>query len=331
MIESTFLFYQYFKDRVMNTINFKEITLQDRATITQYLRQDDFMISDISFTNLYLWRNARRIEFCILFDCLVIQTTYSGEEPFVFFPIGAGDKLSCLKALQKHYASLNVPFCFHSLEKHSLEILEHVFGDRVEARLNRDRSDYVYLVQDLIHLAGRKFHKKKNHLNRFFETYSDFSFEMIDSKNALEVLGVWESWSADLSDTSRINESNGIKDVLRNYESLNLKGGILRVGGSGDSNRYSNGDSNRDSKGKIVAFSFGENLSHDICVIHIEKANTAYHGAYQAINQQLLKHCFSDIKYVNREEDLGIEGLRKAKLSYNPHLILEKFEAVVQG
>lgn len=293
-------------------INFKEITLDDKKIINQYLKQDSFMISDISFGNLFIWRHARLIEYAILHDCLVIQTTYKGQNPFLFFPIGAGDKLSTLKKLKNYYDSKGIPFCFHSLEKHNLEMLESIFGS-VKSHLNRDRSDYIYLTQNLISLAGRKYHKKKNHLNRFFEEYAGFSFEEISAANLSDLKAVWDVWSGDIesSDVGRVNESVGIRDVFEHYTELGFRGGLLRF------------------MGKIIAFSFGEILSSDICVIHIEKADINYRGAYQAINQQLLLHCFSDVKYVNREEDLGIEGLRKAKMSYNPDIILEKFEAVI--
>lgn len=293
-------------------IHFKQITLSDKNTIQQYLKQDSFMISDISFGNLFIWRHSRLIEWAILHDCLIIQTTYEGENPFVFFPIGAGDKLSALKKLKNYYDSKGIPFCFHSLEKHNLVMLESIFGT-LDSKLNRDRSDYIYLTQNLITLAGRKYHKKKNHLNRFFEEYAGFSFEEIGASNLANLRTTWGVWSADIesSDVGRLNESVGINDVFENYDALGFRGGLLRF------------------EGKIIAFSFGEIVSDELCVIHIEKADINYRGAYQAINQQLLKHCFSEVKYVNREEDLGIEGLRKAKLSYNPNIILEKYEAVI--
>lgn len=302
-----------------SAIVFREITLGDRGLICTYLGQESFMISDISFGNLFLWRHARKIEFAVIHECLVIKTTYPNKPPFVFFPIGAGDKLCCLRVLKSYFASLGLPLEFHSLEASSVEMLNCVFG-AVEARLNRDRSDYIYLTSNLINLSGRKYHKKKNHLNRFFEEYKGFEFEEISSSNLDEVAKACDLWSKNKSDVCAIdfninssleNEWAGIRALLHDYDALGLRGGLLR------------------HDGKIIAFSFGEVVSNSLCVIHVEKADTNYRGAYQAINQQLLANCFQEVTYVNREEDLGIEGLRKAKLSYNPDLILDKYEAII--
>ncbi|MCI5786621.1 DUF2156 domain-containing protein [Helicobacter trogontum] len=289
-------------------IVFQDITLQDKTIINTYLKQENFMISDISFGNLFIWRLARKIAFCILYDCLVIETTYTNQEPFCFFPIGSGDKKAALFALYSYYKQKGQKLVFHSVEKQNLDVLYEVFGDTIMPILNRDRSDYIYKTQDLIELTGRKYHKKKNHLNRFFDEYRGFTFETIDENNTNELLETWQKWDNSGSDIGLQNESKGIISVFENYSNLGLLGGLLRF----------NDD--------IIAFSFGEIMSQNLCIIHIEKADINYRGAYQAINQQLLLHCFSDITYVNREEDLGIEGLRKAKLSYNPEFILEKYE-----
>ncbi len=292
-------------------IVFKEITLQDKPLFDTFLRQDNFSISDITFGNLFIWRLARKIEFGIISECLVIKTTYEGKNPFFFFPIGAGDKIAALSALRAYCQMQGFPLEFHSLEKKNLESIIELFGDSTKHFLNRDRSDYIYLTQNLINLGGRKYHKKKNHLNRFFEEYNGFAFEEISIKNLAELGSVLEEWGKDIVDLGLKNEFVGIKNAFANYDSLNLRGGLLRYDGN------------------IIAFSFGEIINDELCVIHIEKADTNYRGAYQAINQQLLKHCFCDIKYVNREEDLGIEGLRKAKMSYYPDIILEKYEAII--
>ncbi|MCI7410674.1 DUF2156 domain-containing protein [Helicobacter bilis] len=290
---------------------FKDITLQDRTLINTYLQQEEFMISDISFGNLFIWRLARKIAFCILHDCLIIETTYINEAPFCFFPIGSGDKKKALLSLHNHYKQKGQNLIFHSIEKQNLDLLHEVFGDSITPILNRDRSDYIYKTQDLIELTGRKYHKKKNHLNRFFDEYKGFSFETIGENNLSELLHVWRKWDNAGNDIGLQNESKGIISVFENYADLGFLGGLLRF------------------NGEVIAFSFGEVISKNLCIIHIEKADINYRGAYQAINQQLLLHCFSDILYVNREEDLGIEGLRKAKLSYNPEFILEKYEVSI--
>lgn len=288
-------------------LEFKEVELEDRGIIQKYLAQERFFISDVSFVNLFLWRKARKIAYAIVCDCLLIQTTYAGENPFYFFPIGAGDKKRVVELLLEQDSALE----FHSLELVWVEFLREHFAGVFDFELNRDRSDYVYDVQELISLSGRKYHKKKNHLNKFLQTYPQFVFECISVENSAEVLGVWGEWFGMIEAPSvgLVNENLGIVEVLGAWGELPIEGGLVRV------------------DGRIVAFSFGEVMSEQMAVIHIEKADSSVAGAYQIINQQLLANVFSHVKYANREEDLGIEGLRRAKMSYNPVFLVEKYEA----
>ena len=288
-------------------LEFKEVELGDRGIIQKYLAQERFFISDVSFVNLFLWRKARKIAYAVVCDCLLIQTTYAGENPFYFFPIGAGDKKRVVELLLEQDSALE----FHSLELASVEFLREHFAGLFDFELNRDRSDYVYDVQELISLSGRKYHKKKNHLNKFLQTYPQFVFERISVENSAEVLGVWGEWFGMIESPSvgLVNENLGIVEVLGAWGELPIEGGLVRV------------------DGRIVAFSFGEVMSEQMAVLHIEKADSSVAGAYQIINQQLLANVFSHVKYANREEDLGIEGLRRAKMSYNPVFLVEKYEA----
>ncbi len=292
-------------------ITFKDITLKDKQIFETYLSQDQYQISDINFGNLYLWHKARKISYAILSDCLIIQTTYENKNPFYFFPIGKGDKLGAIKSLFTYAQTRGEVLEFHSLELENLDFLKAHF--QLESFLNRDRSDYVYNISELINLSGRKYHKKKNHLNKFLQTYPHFSYEEITAQNANELNQTYQQWfeaTPDPSDGLK-NEFIGIQNALNHWNELDFIGGIVRI------------------DGKIIAFSFGEVINEKMVVIHIEKADSSIHGAYQIINQQLLKNSFSKYEYANREEDLGIEGLRKAKMSYNPAFLVDKYEAKV--
>lgn len=293
-------------------LTFKEITLEDQATIQNFLKQEDFLISDISFINLYLWRKARKIAYTIISDCLIIQTTYPKHTPFYFFPIGNGDKKAAILTLKEYANNTKTPLEFHSLQQYALDFFETHFQGSFEAKLNRDRSDYIYNIPELIALNGRKYHKKKNHLNKFLQSYPDFIYEEITKKNTGELLDTWKIWFDAQKNPSQglIHENEGIIDVLQNWESLKLKGGIIKINQN------------------IIAFSFGEEINNKMALIHIEKANAQYAGAYQIINQQFLKNAFNHLEYANREEDLGIEGLRKAKMSYHPIFLVEKYEII---
>lgn len=291
-------------------MEFELIDISHRELIQSYLKRDKFMISDVTFGNLFIWRHSRRIRFCILYECLVIETKYEGKDPFCFFPIGSGDKTKCIKKLREYYRDQGLALEFHSLEENSKNFIDQIIPD-LQFKHNRDRSDYIYNVSDLIHLRSRKFHKKKNHLNRFFDEFKNFCFVRITQDNAQLVRATYVKWFGNTKDEGLANESMGILDVLDNYDALELCGGFLSLGD------------------EIIAFSFGEKINSKICVIHVEKADVSYRGAYQAINQQLLLHCFSDCEIVNREEDLGLIGLRKAKLSYHPIGLVDKYEVSI--
>lgn len=289
----------------------KPVDIDDKDEIDRFLRHKDSYVSDLSFTNLYLWHFSRSISYKIVEGFLCIKTQYPNEHPFVFMPLGSGDLKSVLLKLEQEFCSKSIPFSLRAVDSSMKSKLEEILPSYFDFSLQRDRFDYIYLIDELIELKGRKFHKKKNHLNRFKETYP-YSFEKIDGDNVEELILTYKEWFGKISDSASIglkNEYIAIIEALKNFKKLNIVGGVIRV------------------FNKIVAFSFGEAIAKDMVVIHIEKADISFSGAYQAINMEFLNHCFREYKYVNREEDLGIEGLRRAKLSYQPYMLLEKYEA----
>lgn len=292
-------------------MEFKGLELADRVILEPLTRSSGRWQADTNFSNLFMWRHSREISFCIQDGQLIIQTRYAGQNPFIFYPIGKGDKKAIIESMIAHYAHLGLPLEIHSLQASEKDELLSLFGDSFEITQRRDRFDYIYNVEELIALSGRKFHKKKNHLNRFYLQYPQACFEPLNEGNLQEVREVNNQWflESKKDDEGLHFENLGINDALCNFNTLGLQGGLLRCDGD------------------IIAFSFGEVLDEKMALIHIEKANIAFSGAYQAINQALLKHTFSHLQYVNREEDLGIEGLRKAKLSYQPAFLLEKYDA----
>lgn len=294
-------------------MNFKPIVLQDKSLLDAYFApKTEHPFSDFNFSNLFIWRFAREISYCLNNDFLLIKTCYPQDEPYFFYPFSLTprsekERKEVLSTLLTHYPKAT----FKSLTQEQAQELDKFFPSRFTLSPNRDRFDYVYSISELINLSGRKYHKKKNHLNKFFQSNPDFSFELLTPHNALEVEKTYERWYEDnpLKDEALESEKRGIFSCLQNFSSLDIVGGLIRV------------------KGEIMAFALGEAVDAQNVVIHIEKANIAVAGIYQAINQQFLLHAFSSYIWVNREEDLGIEGLRKAKLSYQPSVLLEKYEA----
>ncbi|MFH0957968.1 MAG: phosphatidylglycerol lysyltransferase domain-containing protein, partial [Pseudomonadota bacterium] len=184
-----------------------------------------------------------------------------------------------------------------------------VDASRFEIDVDKSNFDYVYLSEDLIKLKGNRYHRKKNHLNRFKKTW-DFEFRSMNDVVIDEVLRLQEDWCEfkECDDNQDLfHEDQAIYEALKNYRQLKFKGGVILI------------------DGKVEAFSFGEKLNPETAVIHVEKANPEIQGLYTAINQMFASDSWSDVKYINREQDLGLEGLRKAKESYYPVHMVEKY------
>lgn len=296
-------------------MQFFDIDIDAKDTIKSFFNAQRIEASDMLFGNLYIWHFSREIKYTIIEDCLVVWTKFPKEShPFIFYPLGRGNRKVALQIMQEYFLDNKIPFSLRSLETYQSEELASFFPNSFEITPNRDRFDYIYNIDELIALSGRQLHKKKNHLNRFFNLYPDFSYEHINSNNAIEVLEAYRLWFEDSDKSEGLrNEIIGIEAVLQNFTYLDMKGAIIRI------------------HGKIAAFSLAEQINEDSVVIHIEKGNTFYAGIYQAINQQFLKNDFSHLKYVNREEDLGIEGLRKAKMTYKPCRFIEKSNAILKN
>ena len=181
--------------------------------------------------------------------------------------------------------------------------------------LDRPGSDYIYSAEDLVSLKGRKFEKKRNHLAKFKRTYN-YTYEQISSDNIADCIDVSDQWrsvnAAQLGESVN-KEYCAVRRAVDSYEQLALLGGLIRI------------------EGKPVAFTIGEEVNPDVFLLHFEKALDGYDGLYPAINKEFAEHHLANYKFVNREEDMGVEGLRKSKLSYHPVLLLEKYRAVLKG
>lgn len=300
-------------------IQWKPIDIEDKELLTSFFTSQNILVSDLTFTNLYLWHYARHISWTILNDCLIIKTQYPNENPFIFYPIhkqnNLNQKKQTLTQLQEICRAKGLGFSIHSLSQVDKTELESLLPNTFDFIYREDRSDYIYSTPELIELKGKKYHKKKTHLNRFTERYA-FTYERLTNDNLNELIATYQTWFGKINDTASDglrNEYVGIIESLKQFHKLDFKGGILRV------------------DDKIIAFSFGEPLNKKTAVIHIEKADIEYQGAYQAINREFLAHEWNAYPFVNREEDLGIEGLRKAKQSYQPLFLQAKFDALLKS
>lgn len=296
----------------------KEITIDKKALFDRYLKRRISINSEFSFTNLFMWRKSYDMRYAIINDTLCILPKHADGPRSATFPIGfigedgnARDIKPVINELLSFFDSIGEPPLFRLYDSRTVSVLQNAFPDKFIITEDRNSFDYVYKVNELTSLSGKKFHSKKNHINKFKKLYPDFEYCKMTPDFANECLALFDSWSGNKFDVqeSYREEREAICELLNNWGALGVVGGCLNV------------------DGKMIAFSLGEALSADTVVIHLEHANTEYEGSFAMINQQFLEHEWQDYTYVNREEDMGIPGLRKAKESYKPTLMIKKYVA----
>ncbi len=300
----------------MIIIDFRDLTKEDKPLLDRFYRSGYYENSHFNFTNLYMWREPYHVKLAVEDDVLCLTSEWDGKL-MALQPIGEAERVrGAVGRLLEYFQSQGKPLFFSGIERSFAEMLETYEGAEFEIRPDRDNFDYVYSSESLIKLAGRKYHSKKNHLNAFRKEYPQAEYlpitEEIVTLCKLE-LNKWykQRLQEEPDDPFIAYERTAIIEVLNNFRDFELKGGAIRI------------------DQRIVAFTFGEQLNADTAVIHVEKADPEVRGAYPAINQGFVEHEWSHMSYINREEDMGIEGLRKAKESYKPVKMIEKFYAKV--
>ena len=297
-------------------IPFSPVTLADKPWIDRIIRLEDSRSSAWCFANMFFWIDTYNPRVSTLDDRLLIRFTYEGDSTYGF-PIGQGDLRPAILALQQDAAARGVPFHLRGLTEQSRALLEEAFPDRFDYVADTSVFDYIYEAEKLATLSGKKLHGKRNHINRFLETYPDWRFEPITRENIPACLAMSEVWAKEREALKNLSsEFEALHLAFDNFEALGLEGGLLRV------------------YGDVVAFTVGGVLNSDTFIVHFEKAFPAMQGAYPMINREFVRHVMEThphIRYINREEDLGIESLQKAKRSYYPVFMVEKYRANWRG
>ena len=291
-------------------IEFKKIGLKDIPTLKAYFSAYPARQCDRSAGAAVMWRDYFENCFAVIDGTLVMSASLDNKTCFSF-PIGR-NVTDALNAIENHCKELGIPLVFCSVNKAELPILEKHFG-QITADADRDWFDYLYEKEAMLNLAGRKYGTPRNHINKFKKLYTDWSFEPINNDNIPELIEFTKNFTFGAEkDESALTELQMCVEVLENYDAYGMQGGALRVGG------------------KIIAYSIGETVG-DTIFSHIEKADISYAGAYQMLTNQFLRlYAESDeIRFVNREEDCGDEGLRKSKLSYHPVELIEKNTVII--
>ena len=287
---------------------------EDEDWINSCIAVSGTMASDASFANIYLLRNKYSTKISRYKDFIVRKYSGKGARCGYTFPLGKGDVAKALAEIEKDAKECGERLQFAFVTEEQKEVLENAMPARFCYSSDAGDSDYIYLRSELASLSGKAFHKKKNHFSKFVRTYPDYKYYEIGACNIYDAQKVADAWYYEHlhdEDASQLAEYKAIKEALENFEELGLIGGIIYVNDS------------------PCAMTIASKINENTVDVHFEKAVGEYalNGGYAAINK-LFSEKLDGVTWLNREEDIGIEGLRKAKLSYRPKIMLKKYSAV---
>ncbi len=289
-------------------IQFKSLDLTQKRQYDALLRSQGERGCEFNFANLYLWGRQK----------LALQTNhaaiFSQFNRKTVYPFPIGDDLKPVLDAILHDAQIRgIPCRLTGMTARDCDLLEQLYPGRFRFHNDRDGYDYVYDIQDLAQLKGRKYQKKRNHINRFRQEYAGYTLEPITDENTVEAVELLQKWYTDRELTDPRGdyhmEKAAIFKALRDRTLLELEGLLLR------------------HNGRVLAMTLGSRISRDTFDVHFEKALEEADGAYPAICHEYARYLqakYPELLYLNREDDMGLEGLRKAKLSWCPHHLIEK-------
>ena len=288
---------------------FVPLELKDQEVFQTFFSAYRPEISELTFTNLFIWRSHYKFQWSIYRDWLVIISVEGEYGTFAIEPIGPSPRYEITRlVLEWMRDEKNVKNS--RIERADNRIVEEVRGiNGISVEPTRDHFDYVYLRDDLVKLGGNKYRSKRNHINQLVRAYS-YRYEQLAPDHINDCIAVQEKWCLQRrceDDMDLLGEWDAVKEILRCYMNLNVQGAVITI------------------ENKVVAFTIGQMLNENTAVIHIEKADPEIPGLYPVINQQFCENNWQGVRYINREQDLGIPGLREAKLSYYPDHMVNKF------
>ena len=279
--------------------------LETRSLILDFLGHYPSCSCEYSFVNLFCWQNLYRYSWFFYKDSLVIHDDRSQA---LFMPIGEDLEPEELFALSKKAVAAGLSGSIGLVPESYVAIRQDL--DRYfSITSDRDAADYVYLTEELAELKGNKLHKKRNLISQFKRAYPDYSIVPINEENCKDVMQFERRLLAGRPSVPRslVEESDAMTMAFSHWNDLGLSGLMLLV------------------KDEIAAFAVFSPLSPDTWDIHFEKSDVSFKGAAQMINYETAKFLEGTARYINREQDLGIPGLRQAKQSYVPHVLIEPY------
>jgi len=286
----------------------KEITLGDKELFLKYIGKSEN--STLSFTTLFVWSFDGRIKYDIVDGCLVLFFC-TKKGCICTYPYGNGNKYTAVK---KAYDFMNESgkASFILMNEKEADELEKIFPDEFIVVSDENSADYVYLTENLITLSGNKYQQKRNHLNAFLKNY-DYTYERLTIDNIEEIKELYFKWQNGQTNHDVGDAQKATLMFLENMDKLGVVCAGIRV------------------DGKLVAFAGGEAITDDMAHVLIEFADINYRGAFNVINRDFCANEWKDYKYINREEDMGVAGMRYAKQAYNPVKMVEKYRTIYKG
>ncbi len=287
---------------------FRQIELSDWDWIEKYCRENNSRQLNYSFEVLFLWRDVCDFEVCEKDGFLFIKTFLQSKHNFLF-PLGNGDLGKAILEMQAFAEGKGYEFRLFQITNEHKKQLELLFPGKYSFEASRNEFEYIFETERLANLQGKKLQSKRNHIN-FFEKNYEWSFEEIKEENLFEVMQFSHKWDKETNipvGSSLTMENMALMNAFESFSCLQLQGGVLRV------------------SGEIVALAIGCPLTSDTYLSLFEKADATVRGSYTMINREFVRHFSQNYLYVNRAEDNGDEGLRKAKLSYYPDILLEVY------
>lgn len=289
-------------------LEFHTPKIEDREWVQPILSASGGMGSESAFGTLFIWSGSYQIRIARYEDFVLLR--YGRDLHSYGFPKGKGDLSDVLELLRRQAQEEGQVLRFWGLSPEEKGWLESQYPGQFAFSSTLDDSDYVYESQALAELSGRKYHGKRNHIAKFRKQYA-YTYEPVTAENLPDCEVVAREWCLAHGCGGGLQDENcAIVKTLENFQALGFQGGLIRV------------------EGKPVAFTAGEEVNPEVFDIHFEKALDGYNGLYTVINQEFVSHALTGYRWVNREEDMGIPGLRKAKESYYPAFLLEKYSAV---
>ncbi len=285
----------------------KKIELSDQDIFSRYIQNEDN--STYNFTNMFIWSGDGVITYGITDDCLALFFQGEKQPLSVSYPVGKGDKRSAVIHLSAYLKKQGFRPVFRNLSGYMVTEMQEMFPGCFDFIEDRNVADYLYKTEKMITLSGKKLHAKRNHFN-YFKNHYAYEYKTLTQEDMPACMALFDAWVAEKGEEKDMSASRrATAKLLANYNALPVRGGGIYI------------------NGKLSAFSVGEPISKTTALIHVEFA-LDYRGLFNVINSEFCAHEWTKFQYVNREEDMGLPGLRQTKLAYRPAYLLEKFNAV---